>query len=215
MKNLSRVLFIAMLVLVSTSTFAQRFGVQAGLNLSNQVWKDDEDTYSDDFKMLLGFNAGVTVEMGFTDLIGVEAGLIANTKGFKIEEEILETDVTSKFSLMYLDVPVLVKVSPLVGPAKIFIAAGPYVGFGLTGKVKAEGGGEEESEDISWGSDEEEDDLKRLDFGAKFGVGAEVMNFTLAAYYSLGLANISPYTEDGAKISNNLISVSVGYKFGK
>lgn len=214
MKNLSKVLFFALLALVSTRAFSQRIGVQAGLNLSNQVWKDDEDTYSDEFKMLPGFNAGVTVEMGFGDLIAVEAGLLADTKGFKIEEEFMGISVSTKASLLYLDVPVLVKVGPSVGPAKVFAAAGPYVGFGLTGKYKAEGDGEEESEDIKWGSSED-DDLKRLDFGAKFGLGAEVMNFTIGAYYSLGLANLSTVTEGGAKMTNNVISISVGYKFGK
>lgn len=213
MKKLSKVLFVLLLVVISAQTYAQKFGIQGGLNLSNQVWKDDDDTYSDEFKMLPGFNAGITLEMGFSDLIGLEVGLIADTKGFKIKEEVLGSEVTMKASLLYLDVPVLIKVGPSFGPAKIFAAAGPYVGFGLTGKMKMEAEGEDETEDISWGSDEEEDDFKRLDFGAKFGIGAEVMDFTLGAYYSLGLANLSPYTDGGAKISNNLISISVGYKF--
>ncbi|MFO7368744.1 MAG: porin family protein [Bacteroidales bacterium] len=213
MKKLSKVLFVLLLVVISAQTYAQKFGIQAGLNLSNQVWKDDDDTYSDEFKMLPGFNAGVTFEMGFGDLIGLEVGLIADTKGFKIKEDVLGSEVTMKASLLYLDVPVLIKVGPSFGPAKVFAAAGPYVGFGLTGKMKMEAEGEEETEDISWGSDEVEDDFKRLDFGAKFGIGAEVMNFTLGAYYSLGLANLSPYTDGGARISNNLISISVGYKF--
>jgi hypothetical protein len=53
-----------------------------------------------------------------------------------------------------------------------------------------------------------------LDYGAKFGVGAEVMGITIGAYYSLGLANISPVTEGGAKINHKGISVSLGYKLG-
>jgi len=102
------------------------------------------------------------------------------------------TEVSMKANLLFLDVPVLLKVGPSVGPAKLFVAAGPYVGFGLTGKIKAEADGEEESEDIEWGSDPETDMLKRLDFGAKFGLGAEVMNFTFGAYYSLVLLIYHP-----------------------
>jgi hypothetical protein len=53
-------------------SFAQRFGVQGGLNLANMVMKDDEDTYSDEFEMNLGFNAGVTFELSFGDFLGLE-----------------------------------------------------------------------------------------------------------------------------------------------
>ena len=215
MKNLSKVLLFSLLALISTQTFAQKFGVQAGVNMANQLWKDDDGTYSDDNKMLLGFNAGVTVEIGLGDLLAVEAGLIAETKGFKEEYDILGVTGSAKGSLLYLDVPVLIKVGPSFGPVKVFAAAGPYVGFGLMGKAKYEEDGETFNEDIEWGSDEEADDYKRLDFGAKFGVGAEVSGFTLGVYYALGLANISPYTDNGAKINNKVLSVSLGYKFGK
>lgn len=214
MKNFTKALLLAILALVSAQTFAQRVGLQAGLNLSNQVWKDDDDTYSDEFDMLLGFNAGLTIEVGFGDLIGLEVGLLADNKGFKAEESIDGEKLSAKASLLYLDIPVLIKVGPSFGPAKVFAAVGPYIGVGLAGKYKVEVLGEEEDEDVTWGNDEE-DDYKRLDYGAKFGIGTEVMNFTLGAYYSLGLANLSTITDNGAKMSNNVFSISVGYKFGK
>ena len=78
-----------------------------------------------------------------------------------------------------------------------------------------ESGDQSESEDVSWGSDAEEDDLKPFDYGAKFGVGAELKGLSLGVYYALGLANISPYTDYGTKISNKVLSISLGYKFGK
>jgi hypothetical protein len=214
MKNFGKVLIISLLTLISVQTFAQKNGVQGGINLANMVFKDDEGTYSDDFEMNLGFNGGVTMEVGFGDLLSLEAGLLVDTKGFKWDFDFLGTTVTTKANAMYLDVPVLIKVGPSFGPVKVFGAAGPYVGFGLTGKIKSEAEGESETEDIEWG-DTEEDFAKRMDFGAKFGAGLEVMGFTLGAYYSLGLANISPITEDGAKITHKVISISVGYKFGK
>jgi hypothetical protein len=214
MKNLGKVLIISLLALFSVQTFGQKIGVQGGINLANMLVKDNEDTYSDEFEMNLGFNGGVTMEVGFGDLLSVEAGLLVDTKGFKYDYDFLGTTVTTKVNAMYLDVPVLVKVGPSFGPVKVFAAAGPYVGFGLAGKIKTEAEGESETEDIEWG-DTEDDYAKRLDFGAKFGAGVEVMGFTLGGYYSLGLANISPTTEDGLKVNNRVISISVGYKFGK
>ena len=215
MKKLSKLLAICLLVLISSQTFAQKIGIQGGINLANMLVKDDQTTYSDDFKMNIGFNGGVTFEMGFGDLISLEAGLIANTRGFKWDVDIMGSTMKTKVNLLYIDVPVLLKVGPALGPVKVFGAAGPYIGYGIAGKYKIEAGGESSSEDVKWGSNADESDFKPLDFGAKFGVGAEAMGFTFGAYYCLGLANISPSTEGGGKITNKLISLSVGYKFGK
>lgn len=212
MKKINSVLLVCLLLAFGAQSYAQKFGVQAGLNLSTILDKDDDDTYSDDYKMLPGFNAGVTFEMGFGDLIAVEAALLAETKGYKEEYDFMGYSVTEKISVLYLDIPVLVKVGPSFGPAKVFGAVGPYVGVALAGKYKGEGGGDSESEDLNIGSGDD-DDIKRLDFGAKFGIGAEISKFCFGAYYSLGLANISPYTDYGTTVKNRAISISVGFKF--
>ncbi len=214
MKNLSKVLFFSLLTVISMQTFAQKVGIQGGINLANMVSKDDDDTYSDEFKMNLGFNAGATVEIGLGGLLSLEAGVMADTKGFKLEEDYMGETYSVKANALYIDVPVLVKVGPTLGPVKVFAAAGPYVGFGVAGKYTMEIAGEKESEDIKWGSGDD-DDAKPLDYGAKFGIGAEAMGFTFGAYYSLGLANIAVDTENGYKESNRVISLSIGYKFGK
>lgn len=57
---------------------------------------------------------------------------------------------------------------------------GPYLGYGLSGKMESsykifyEGDlfeSESESYDVDWGNDEDEDMLKRLDYGLTFGAG--------------------------------------------
>jgi len=210
MKSLSRVLFFTLLVLISSQTFAQRFGIQAGVNMSNMTIKYGDEDLSDDLESLLGFNAGINFEVGFGDLISLEAAVIANTKGTKMSEG----DDFLKYNLLFVDVPLMIKVGPSFGPAKVFAAAGPYVGFGLTGKYIAEFDGEKETEDIVWGSDEEADS-KRLDYGAKFGVGGEISGITLGVYYHLGLANLGTGDDSDYKEHHKFFSVSVGYKFGK
>lgn len=210
MKNLSKVLFFFLLVFISAQTYAQKFGIQGGINLTTLVDKDDDFDYADEmeYENKLGFNGGVTLELGLGDLIAVELGALIDSKGTQISEG----DNYLRFNLLYADVPVLVKVGPSFGPVKVFGAAGPYVGFGLSGKVVLKYEGEKESEDIEWGSGDEAD-IKRMDFGAKFGIGAEVTGFTFGAYYSLGLANVAPDTENGYKMQHRAISISVGYKF--
>ena len=223
MKKIKNLLFIVLLITLASSTFAQSFGIKAGLNLSNMVQKDDDDTYSDDFKMLPGFHVGVVADIPFSDMFSFEPGLLLSTKGFKYEEseeymgETMEAKM--KMSLFYLDIPLNLKASFGSDDTKFYGTFGPYLGMGLSGKYKSEitfmGETEEEDEDVKWGTDEEEDDMKRFDFGIAFGAGVQFGAITAGAGYQLGLANVSPYTENGSTIKNNVISVSVGYMFGK
>ena len=207
MKKLITGFILIFLTLTGVQTYAQKFGIQGGINLSKLLIKDNDATYSDQFKSNLGFNAGVTLGIGLSKLIDIEAGAIVESRGYKVEEQ----GYVGKMNLLYADIPVLLKVGPALGPVKIFGAAGPYVGIGLVGKTTSEYDGEKTSEDVTWGSNDE--NLKRIDYGAKFGIGAELMKFTFGAYYSLGLANLTNIKENGSKVQNRGISVCVGLKF--
>jgi len=222
MKKTKTLLFVLLLITLASSSFAQSFGIKAGLNLSNMVMKDDDDTYSDDYKMLPGFHLGVVAEIPFSDIFSFEPGLLLSTKGFKFEEseEYLGETMESKLkmSLYYIDIPLNLKASFGSGDTKFYGTFGPYVGMGLSGKYKSEvtfmGETESEDEDVKWGSDEENDDLKRFDFGVSVGAGFQFGSIAVGAGYAIGLANVSPYTENGSSIKNNVLSVSVGYMFG-
>jgi hypothetical protein len=86
--------------------------------------------------------------------------------------------------------------------------------MGLSGKTKYEweedGDSGSESEDLEWGDD---GDLKRFDFGLTFGAGMDIKGIEVGLSYALGLANISPETDGGFKIKNNVLSISAAYKF--
>jgi len=209
---------------MSTELFAQNFRVKAGLNLSNMLMKDYNETYSDDFKMNPGFHIGSTAEFPLTEMISFETGLFLSTKGFKkSEEEIIMSEtieIEEELNLLYLDIPLTAKVSFDLDGAKIYGVLGPYLGMGLSGKSKYEytfdGETETEEEDIEWGTNEEveKDDLKRLDFGLTMGAGVEINSIQIGLTYGLGLANISTYPYDDFKIKNRVLGLSVGYRFG-
>lgn len=197
---------------------AQTLGIKGGFNLANMHEKDDDETYSDDYTMNPGFHAGLFAEFPINEFLSFEPGLLLTTKGMKYEDDILGINVKAKVNLYYLDIPLALKAShDIGGNAKIFGAVGPYVGIGLSGKVKAtaEFMGEEETEveDIEWGSDEDEDDLRRLDYGLTFGAGVEVNPVLFGISYDLGLANISSYQDFGTSTKNRVLKFSVGYKF--
>ncbi|MCX6272369.1 MAG: porin family protein [Bacteroidetes bacterium] len=127
-----------------------------------------------------------------------------------------------KSNINYLEIPVNGLYKFGAGPAIIFIQAGPYLGYALSAKLKAdekifqnEDGTLTDKYDLKIGTDKEKDDLKPLDFGINVGAGVEFKGITFGLQYGLGLANISPYTEDDTKIKNKVIGISVGYKFIK
>lgn len=223
MKTLKLLVIVATVMTFATHSFAQTFGVKAGLNLSNQLEKDDDDTYSDDYKANLNIHIGVTVEIPLSDVFAFETGLLLSSKGYRISEEVTDGGDTYKYegktNLAYLEVPLTGKLYFDLGGTRIYGAFGPYIGLGIGGKHKYEvtylGEKETEEADIKWGSDEEEDEFRALDYGLNIGAGLEISAIQVGVTYGLGLANISSYTEDGSTTKNRVIALSVAYRFGR
>ncbi len=200
-KKISKILMVVALVTFSFQSFAQTFGVKAGLNMS-------KITGFKDAKMLLGFNLGATAEMEVADAFSVETGLVLSKKGVKQKED----GETFKESLVYLEIPINGKYGIDLGGKKLYFAAGPYLAFGVGGKWKYEGDGESESGSIKWGSKKEEGEIKRLDFGLNLGAGVEFGAIGINVQYGLGLTKIS----DADKApKNRALGISLSYKFGK
>jgi hypothetical protein len=206
---MKKLLIVFLILSVAAESYAQTFAVRGGLNLANMLMKDDDGTYSDEFKMRTGFHLGGTVEFSINDAFTFETGLLFATKGFKVEESgdkvILGTN--------NLDLPITVKAYLDAGKIKIYFNLGAYVGYGLSGKTKQTFNGSTEEEDIVWGSDPDTDFLKRFDFGLLGGAGIEIKSLQVGVSYGFGLANISPFTDGGAKINNRVLSVTLAYKY--
>ena len=216
MKNLLKLLIVVVALTLTTKSFSQViFGVKGGLNLANMVSKDNDGTNSNDFKMKTGFHLGATAEFAVSEKFAIEPGLLLSTKGFKLEQ----SGLTMKFNLNYLEIPINAIYKIDLGGAKVLINAGPYLGFAISGKMKASeavlgDNNDSKEQKIKIGSDKENDDIKALDFGLNFGAGVEIKSMTIGFQYGLGLANLSPYTDNGTNVKNRVLGISVGYKLG-
>ncbi|TFH36209.1 MAG: PorT family protein [Bacteroidia bacterium] len=220
MRKTSKLLLVILLSFLSYQAFGQKYGIRGGFNLANQVWQEDGDTYSADFKSKPGFHIGGIIEFPFTDLLSLETGLILDTKGLNWKEGDSGFSYEENYSLYYLDVPVVLKaVIEVGGSIGVYAVAGPYFGMGLSGKSKwvyESTGGDESGEDkVEWGSDPEIDHFKRPDFGLTFGGGVDIKGIQVGVTYDLGLANISSYTDNNAKINNRVLRITGCYWFGK
>jgi long-subunit fatty acid transport protein len=85
------------------------------------------------------------------------------------------------------------------------------LGYALSGKVSID----KDSESLDIGSSDD-DDLKALDYGFNIGAGIEINDaITIGLQYGLGLGNLSIDTDNGYKLNNRVIGISVGYMFGQ
>ncbi|MFA8434074.1 MAG: porin family protein [Marinifilaceae bacterium] len=240
MKNLMK--FAIAIVLVATTFLSNaqiKFGVKVGLNLADiaQNFKDSE--VESDTKMLTGYAFGVTAEYEIQEKWALQSGVMLTRKGYKVENSSAESNWSEsyerKYKVNYLEVPV--NIAYKMNDFQLY--AGPYVAFGISGKVKEEWtetyNGETESDsfecDIKFKSevgeedfDDDNDDeyMRGFDYGLNFGVGYQTGPMLFNVGYSLGLANLTPDKkgEDGFdakdyKSSNRVLSFSVSYFFGK
>jgi len=214
MKNLIKLSILVFLLSLGAESFAQTFGIKAGVNFSNMLVKGDDFANSDDFEMKAGYHFGPMVELPISKIFSFESGLLLSIKGFKRP---VTTTYKSTLNLLYLDLPLNIRASIGIGGAKIYAVFGPYIGIGLIGEVKSEvtnmGEKKTHKEDIRWGANVREDHFKRLDFGLAMGVGVEISSFQIGLNYGLGLANISAVTTRGIKIKNRVFGISLGYIF--
>lgn len=206
MKKTMMVLLLSLLVGGST-LFAQGLGLRAGLNFQNLTGDGVEDG-----KMVPSFNIGVDYEIAVAPDFYFAPGLLFASKGSKFEWE--GVDVEETMTLNYLEVPLNLVYKPVLGSGNLIVAFGPYLGYGLGGKYKAEGseGGISASveEDITFGSNEDED-LKPLDVGANIGFGYMFgAGLSLQFNTQLGLVNIS---HDDDAVKNTGFGLSLGYRF--
>ena len=221
MKNLVKLFLIVIAIMMATDKlFSQEFGIKVGFNSSNMHIVYDRLVLSDDSNMKTGFHIGATAEFPLTEIFSLETGLLLSTKGFiskqLFTEEALGFNYESKVNLnpLYLDIPITAKASSYIGSTKIYFVFGPYVGIGLSGKIKGEeiidGVTTSQEIDIEWGSDIDSD-FKRMDFGLIVGTGVELNSIQIGLNYSLGLANILP--QNNVKFRNRVLGISFGYKF--
>ncbi|GHV29530.1 hypothetical protein FACS1894177_00570 [Bacteroidia bacterium] len=182
--------------------FAQgvKFGVTAGLNVSNQTLKYESFSIEPSWKA--GFQAGVFMDYAITPQLSLVPELLFTQRGAKLESD----GETSSETLNYLQLPInLAYKFDLGSEQKLFPFAGIYLGYALSGTAKYGS----ESEKIKFGSGEEE--TKALDYGLNIGVGYQYTHILFKVQYNFGLANLSNSDEFTGKNKN--LAVTVGYLF--
>lgn len=181
-------LLVAGLILLSTTTWAQKFGVKAGINLSNE--KASASGVSVSASNKVGFTVGAFADWEISQLFSIQSELNYSQMGAKVGSQ--------KERLDYIAIPILAKFH--LGELGIY--AGPQASFLIGGKDQFQG------QPIGVASQ-----FKMLDFsavgGAEYVLAQKVV---VSARYQLGLINISDMGA-AAKLINKGASFTLGYKF--
>jgi len=139
-------IFLVVLVVLTTKTAYMQvsFGVRGGLNLQNI---NGEDEMGDKLKNKLkpGFHAGVDVAFPIARDFYLQPGLFFSTKGAADLNEIEDLNL----NISYLELPIHLVYKPQLGTGKIILGFGPYLAYGIAGKVKFN----DEEEDIVFTND--------------------------------------------------------------
>lgn len=213
-------LFSASLASAQTGENAKiSFAVLGGVNMQNLTGQDATGDKLEN-NIAIGFHAGVNAQIPVAPEFFFQPGLLFSTKGAK--NEVGSTE--SRFSISYIELPLNFVYKGLLGAGHIMVGFGPYLGYGIGGKVKTEGGGVSAEKDITFQSKVEAGDpidefyLKAFDAGGNVFVGYEMANglfFQLNT--QLGLIKINPednrLPNDETEMKNTGFGLSLGYRF--
>ena len=194
------------------------FALRGGVNF--QTIKGDEDESN---KMTVKYHLGAQADIPVGTDLYFQPGLIYSTKGAKAKETLLGETFETKLNIAYIDIPLSLVYKPEVGAGRLILGAGPYVAFGVGGKLKFEGGGESEEVDVEFKNDVKDSDpddkayIKRIDAGGNIFAGFEFTpNIFVQANAQVGFANLTPKyngEKPDTKVKNVGFGISIGYRF--
>ena len=116
-------LFITGVANAQTTDKAIKFGVKAGVNYSNIIKDDGNNDFKTDY--LLGYHAGVTVDIKLLPNLAFTPELLYSTKGYKSTSAFGEFTQRTSF----IDLPILASIQLAQG---LNVVVGPQVSFLLS-----------------------------------------------------------------------------------
>lgn len=202
-------LFILLVGLfVGSAAFAQSsnlgFGLKAGVNFPKYNVSGSNNAY--ETSTATNFHVTGYLDAPLGSAFSIQPGISLQGKGAKID---VGNFGSFTQSTMWMEVPVNLVAKVPLGGSNFFLGAGPYIGFGLSGKNKYES---------SWGSVEDDFEfgkngsLKSTDFGLNFTAGFQLNSgLLLHAGYGLGLTDLAPDNNSDMKLTNRVFSVGLGF----
>ncbi|TDO69897.1 outer membrane protein with beta-barrel domain [Flavobacterium chryseum] len=199
---------IAVMVFGFANAQQAKFGIKAGINLSN--WTGD--THGVNIGSRFGVNMGGFAEININDRFAIQPEILYSTQGAKFKDFTtyvngyqFKNDIN--WNLSYINIPVMFKYT---ADGQSFIEVGPQIGFLTSAKMSTKLTQYSKTVD-----QDAKDTFESIDFGLVLGVGYNITeHLATNLRYAIGLSNIiKTESGDDDKIHNSVFSLALGYKF--
>lgn len=195
------------------------FAILGGVNFQNLNGKDALGDKLEN-SLIPGFHAGVNAQIPMAPQFFFQPGLLFSTKGAKNTNG----ELSSRYNLYYLELPLNFVYKAMLGNGYFILGFGPYLAYGISGKVKTETGSVSLKTDVKFKNVVEITDpltetyFKPFDAGGNIFAGYEWAN---GAFFQLntqlGMLKINPedrrIPSDKSSVKNTGFGLSLGYRF--
>ncbi|MGY4539473.1 hypothetical protein ACVW0P_003907 [Mucilaginibacter sp. UYNi724] len=222
---------LLLIVFVSAFSIANaqtKFGIKAGMSLSNVTDKAENGDKAST-QSLPGLLIGLSADVPLAGNFYIQPALLYTRKGFKQESGGFYGSATNfKVRADYIDLPVTFLYKPKLGMGRLLLGAGPYIAYGtggswksdtdiLIGDVRENGEGRVEFRNDGTVRNESEYTYGRpIDYGVNATIGYEIRErLSLQLTRMFGIANLVPPFngyQPGGSLRNKGLGISIGYK---
>lgn len=222
MKKFFTLLSVLSVFTITTAQAQTKIGFRAGI--SSASWKGDAASSLDDLvsitkgyvdtKGRTGFHAGGYVNIPLSKSVSLEPGVSYSQKGYALRGDIeiekldfLGANANLTVQSHYIDLPVLLTVSPVKG---LELFAGPQLSYLVKNNMNINAGVfgisvVNRNMDIT-------DQFNSIDAGVVGGIGYKLDNgFSIRASYDHGLSRLDK--NQNFKSYNRVIKVGIGFEF--
>lgn len=215
------------LSLMAMNVSIAQVSIKGGVNFASFSEKPFESNIKDyKSNSVVGWQGGLAFNVPVGSVVSIQPEVLYIQKGGKSQFVVNENNqiVRERF-VNYVEIPVLLKLnfgsqnSTGVG---VYIDGGPYLGLGISGKVKTSttiaGVTTVDEKKVSYSNDSNSERQSRADFGLSFGGGIKVSRVTVDLRYNLGINNIldsdaNNSNDNNPYLRNRGIGLTLGYQF--
>jgi hypothetical protein len=183
-----------------------RGGIKVEANTSNFILSD-----MDGEKSSLGFGAtvGGYTKIGFGEHFALQPEVLLHYKNSVMETE--ATGQETDFQYFGVEIPLYAVYQTNLKKGKGFLGVGPYLGFGIDARYKADG-----TDNLNlykkYGGNKSA--MQRWDFGAGIMLGYEFSSrLQITATYKIGFIDALNAGKDNATLLPQTVSLGLGYRF--
>jgi len=194
------------------------FAILGGVNFQNLNGEDNSGKKLEN-DLLIGYHAGVNIQIPVAPEFYFQPGLMFSTKGAESVSLLTPT-----YKLSYVELPLNFVYKGQVGNGYFMVGVGPYVAYGIGGKAIYEVGSVKSESDVTFKNEVVLGDplmavyVKPFDAGGNIFFGYELAGgLFMQLNAQLGMLDIKPdhylNPDDSSTLKNTGYGVSLGYRF--